>query len=211
MPEELTDEAGEIVWECSYQLWGKPIQEIAHTEIQQNLRYQGQYLDRETGLHYNTFRYYDPDTGRFTQPDPIGLAGRLNLYQYAPNALIWADPWGLSKSNLIDGVPENPGIVRRFMSSKEFKNFKKNGFTFDPKDPRGGISATSIHVDARNPDAIKRRTGALGADYYIDIDTRNLDVTYKGKTKGRLPDWKIRSSLDFNSDAIVGHGKVSKC
>ena len=94
MPEELTDEAGEIVWECSYQLWGKPIQEIAHTEIQQNLRYQGQYLDRETGLHYNTFRYYDPDTGRFTQPDPIGLAGGFNLYQYAPNVLMWIDAWG---------------------------------------------------------------------------------------------------------------------
>ena len=95
MPEELTDEAGEIVWECSYQLWGKPIQEIAHTEIQQNLRYQGQYLDRETGLHYNTFRYYDPDTGRFTQPDPIGLLGGYNLYQYAPNPLMWIDPLGL--------------------------------------------------------------------------------------------------------------------
>nr|WP_180214699.1 RHS repeat-associated core domain-containing protein [Snodgrassella sp. ESL0324] len=95
MPEELTDEAGEIVWECSYQLWGKPVQEIAHREIQQNLKYQGQYLDRETGLHYNTFRYYDPDTGRFTQPDPIGLAGGFNLYQYAPNAFMWIDPWGL--------------------------------------------------------------------------------------------------------------------
>ena len=95
MPEELTDEEGEIVWECSYQLWGKPIQEIAHIEIQQNLRYQGQYLDRETGLHYNTFRYYDPDIGRFTQPDPIGLAGGYNLYQYAPNALMWIDPLGL--------------------------------------------------------------------------------------------------------------------
>ncbi|WP_216353108.1 RHS repeat domain-containing protein [Snodgrassella alvi] len=95
MPEELTDEAGEIVWECSYQLWGKPIQEITHREIQQNLRYQGQYLDRETGLHYNTFRYYDSDTGRFTQPDPIGLQGGFNLYQYAPNPLMWIDPKGL--------------------------------------------------------------------------------------------------------------------
>lgn len=66
MPEELTDEVGEIVWECSYQLCGKPIQEIAHTEIQQNLRYQGQYLYRETGLQHNTFRYYDPDIGHFT-------------------------------------------------------------------------------------------------------------------------------------------------
>nr|WP_269147128.1 RHS repeat-associated core domain-containing protein [Gilliamella apicola] len=50
--------------------------------------YQVQYLDRETGLHYNIFRYYYPDIGRFTQPDPIGLAGGFNLYQYAPNALI---------------------------------------------------------------------------------------------------------------------------
>ena len=97
MPEELTDEASEIVWECSYQLWGKPIQEIAHREIQQNLRYQGQYLDRETGLHYNTFRYYDPDIGRFTEPDLIGLLGDINLYQYAPNALLRIDPWGLNK------------------------------------------------------------------------------------------------------------------
>ncbi len=94
-PEELTDEDGHIVWACSYQLWGKPIQEIEHSQIQQNLRYQGQYLDRETGLHYNTFRYYDPDIGRFTQPDPIGLLGGFNLYQYAPNGLMWIDPWGL--------------------------------------------------------------------------------------------------------------------
>ncbi|EOJ4864532.1 TPA: RHS repeat-associated core domain-containing protein [Escherichia coli] len=41
----------------------------------QNLRYQGQYLDRETGLHYNLHRYYDPDVGRFMVTDPIGLAG----------------------------------------------------------------------------------------------------------------------------------------
>nr|WP_218056526.1 RHS repeat-associated core domain-containing protein [Gilliamella apicola] len=64
------------------------------TQFKQNLRYQGQYLDRETGLHYNTFRYYDPDIGRFTQPDPIGLADGFNLYQYAPNPIAWIDPWG---------------------------------------------------------------------------------------------------------------------
>jgi RHS repeat-associated protein len=65
--------------------------------LEQNLRMQGQYLDRETGLHYNTFRFYDPDLGAFTTPDPIGLNGGFNLYSYAPNPLSWIDPWGWAK------------------------------------------------------------------------------------------------------------------
>lgn len=54
---------------------------------QQNLRFQGQYLDRETGLHYKTFRYYDADIGRFISPDPISLMGGINLGRYVPNPL----------------------------------------------------------------------------------------------------------------------------
>ncbi|MCV5169029.1 RHS repeat-associated core domain-containing protein, partial [Escherichia coli] len=71
------------------------IQEKDHGGVEQNLRYQGQYLDRETGLHYNLHRYYDPDVGRFMVTDPIGLLGGLNLYAYAPNPLGWVDPLGL--------------------------------------------------------------------------------------------------------------------
>jgi RHS repeat-associated protein len=66
----------------------------------QNLRMQGQYLDRETGLHYNTFRYYDPDVGAFTTPDPIGLAGGVNLHQYAFNPITWIDPLGWMRCGL---------------------------------------------------------------------------------------------------------------
>ncbi|YCH32441.1 RHS repeat-associated core domain-containing protein [Erwinia sp. D4-22] len=58
------------------------------------------WMRRVFGLHYNLFRYYDPDSDRFIQPDPIGLADGLNLYQYAPNALGWVDPWGLSKCSI---------------------------------------------------------------------------------------------------------------
>jgi RHS repeat-associated protein len=60
------------------------------------LRFQGQYYDDETGLHYNRHRYYDPQTGRFISKDPIGLAGGINVYQYAPNPITWLDPFGLS-------------------------------------------------------------------------------------------------------------------
>ncbi len=53
------------------------LDEGARPSTEQNLRFQGQYLDRDTGLHYNTFRFYDPDIGRFISPDPIGLEGGI--------------------------------------------------------------------------------------------------------------------------------------
>ncbi|MEQ7922637.1 RHS repeat-associated core domain-containing protein [Xanthomonas sp. WHRI 1810A] len=97
LPERLTDPSGERVWSATFQTWGTTTQETRTQDCtEQNLRFQGQYLDRETGLHHNTFRYYDPDIGRFTTPDPIGLSGGLNLYQYAPNPVGWIDPWGWS-------------------------------------------------------------------------------------------------------------------
>ncbi|MET1079255.1 MAG: RHS repeat-associated core domain-containing protein [Pseudomonas sp.] len=97
LPQQLTESDGQCVWQASYQVWGATLREQkqAHYVEEQNLRFQGQYLDRETGLHYNTFRFYDPDIGRFTTPDPIGLAGGINLFQYAPNPIGWTDPWGL--------------------------------------------------------------------------------------------------------------------
>jgi len=60
------------------------------------MRFQGQHFDEETGLHYNRFRYYDPDSSMFTSRDPIGLDGGINVFAYAPNPTGWIDPLGLS-------------------------------------------------------------------------------------------------------------------
>ena len=49
------------------------------------LRFPGQYFDPETGLHYNYLRYYDPETGRYTSPDPLGLAPAPNPVGYVDN------------------------------------------------------------------------------------------------------------------------------
>ncbi|WP_218968139.1 RHS repeat-associated core domain-containing protein, partial [Pseudomonas syringae] len=92
-PLEMTDAEGQIVWQAKYRAWGA-VEKLVVNEVEQNLRFQGQYFDVETGLHYNTFRYYDPEIGRFTTQDPIGLDGGLNLYRYAPNPNTWVDPWG---------------------------------------------------------------------------------------------------------------------
>mgnify|MGYP000910806145 CR=1 FL=1 len=56
---------------------------------------QNQYADRKSGFHYNFFRYYEPDAGRFVNQDPIGLLGGENLYWFAPNTTKWNDPLGL--------------------------------------------------------------------------------------------------------------------
>ncbi|MCK1794426.1 RHS repeat domain-containing protein, partial [Pseudomonas violetae] len=94
-PLEMTDRAGQIVWQATYKAWGA-LEKLAVNEVEQNLRFQGQYFDDETGLHYNTFRYYDPEVGRFITQDPIGLVGGDNFYKYAPNPIGWLDFLGLS-------------------------------------------------------------------------------------------------------------------
>jgi RHS repeat-associated protein len=73
-PLEASNDAGEITWRVTYRTWGSVVVEDV-AEIAQRVRFQGQYLDVETGLHYNRFRYYEPGAGRFVSQDPIGLAG----------------------------------------------------------------------------------------------------------------------------------------
>nr|WP_319527521.1 RHS repeat-associated core domain-containing protein [Pseudomonas laurentiana] len=107
-PQELTNQQGEIVWRAQHKAWGETQVQYSdwaqHKGIQNPLRFQGQYYDHETGLHYNRYRYYDPLVGRFISKDPIGYAGGLNLYVYAPNPVFWIDPFGLARiKNAIEG------------------------------------------------------------------------------------------------------------
>ncbi len=136
-PLEVTDEEGAIRWSGQYGSFGEvrrqtdgfqrtaPVSALAH----QPLRYAGQYADTETGLHYNLFRYYDPQVGRFTVQDPVGLTGGLNLYAYAPNPYGWVDPLGLSacalkgKYNEVDKA-DLPGWIKDSFTNGEYKTVK---------------------------------------------------------------------------------------
>ena len=113
-PQELTNERGEVVW-LNYQMaWGGSFSQLNNVhnldgldisaDELQPFRFQGQFYDGETGLHYNRFRYYDSDVGMFISRDPIGLLGGNNVFQYAPNPIGWIDPWGLAKTTNLSAL-----------------------------------------------------------------------------------------------------------
>ncbi|SMB87932.1 RHS repeat-associated core domain-containing protein [Pasteurella testudinis DSM 23072] len=71
-----------------------------------NLLFAGQYYDEESGLAYNRFRYYDPETANYLSSDPIGLNGGETPYSYVHNPWDWLDPFGLAGclKNKVDGL-----------------------------------------------------------------------------------------------------------
>ena len=89
---------GNLLWFGNYTGWGHLKEETKVTQTTHQLfRLQNQYADRETGLHYNFFRYYEHDAVRFVNQDPILLLGGSNLYSFVSNTNAWFDPLGLKK------------------------------------------------------------------------------------------------------------------
>ena len=219
LPQELTNAQGQLVWQANYKTWGSTVSEewevksLAGQQVhsldqgdiptqedgkQQNLRFQGQYLDRETGLHYNTFRYYDADIGRFISPDPIGLSGGLNLHQYAPNPISWIDPWGWAcipnkvsgsarearVGGKLDGKFGKPNVLReRYLRDANGKIVRdpKTGearrvdFVVKGKDGKGtSVEVTSKTADKRDQINKEGRIRAAGGTYVRDPKTKKL-------------------------------------
>jgi RHS repeat-associated protein len=120
-PRKLTNADGQAVWQWGYSAFGEDKPTTAKnrfanldttpnpgttsiSEVKFNLRYPGQYADEESGLSYNYFRSYDARTGRYSQPDPIGLGGGWNRFGYvAGNPLRYVDPQGLDTAVMIGG------------------------------------------------------------------------------------------------------------
>ncbi|NRA70809.1 MAG: RHS repeat-associated core domain-containing protein [Gammaproteobacteria bacterium] len=89
----MTDADAIVVWQANYTPFGQA--DIVVENVTNNIRFQGQYYDHESGLHYNYFRDYDPELGRYIQSDPIGLAGGINTYGYVGgNPVSFIEPDG---------------------------------------------------------------------------------------------------------------------
>jgi RHS repeat-associated protein len=100
-PTHLIDREGQIAWMGQFSAFGEALTEPIN-RVPNPLRFQGQYFDAETGLHYNFMRYYDPRTARYVSQDPLGTRSGANLYRYVWNPFNEVDPYGLA--SLANGV-----------------------------------------------------------------------------------------------------------
>ncbi|EOG5456751.1 RHS repeat-associated core domain-containing protein [Cronobacter turicensis] len=141
----MTDIDGQTVWRRQFSSWGETERELSvpQWQVPQNLRFQGQYLDRESDLHYNLFRYYDPVAGRYTQMDPIGLAGGLNTYSYVGDPLVWVDPLGLICTK---GINKRNHITSRWVDHLSGKKTHEVHDLLVEKGFKQSIHRTSVNV-----------------------------------------------------------------
>ncbi|WP_148716539.1 RHS repeat-associated core domain-containing protein [Chitinolyticbacter meiyuanensis] len=216
-PQLLTDDTGEIAWSAEYKAWGEAREAISDAAkaagIQNPLRFQGQYADEETGLHYNRHRYYDPEIGRFASRDPIGLLGGLNTHAYAPNSTEWIDPAGLARKQkqsqalgkAATGCDTWPGKQAHHVIPEELENhavLRNIGFKMNsasnaimlPSTPNGYMSTHSGYHSAYNR-AVEAELDHIGKKYPNSADQeravkelqRNLDSALR---KNKLPLYK---------------------
>ncbi|MEU6471939.1 RHS repeat-associated core domain-containing protein [Streptomyces massasporeus] len=135
-PSELVDEHGNIAWRARSTLWGTTAWAAGSTTYTP-LRFPGQYCDPETGLHFNHFRYYDPEVARYLTTDPLGLAPAPNPVAYVRNPHAWSDPLGLAPEACTEAEHLFRGTTRGFDASG---GAQSSGYTPTSTDP--GVATT---------------------------------------------------------------------
>ncbi|WP_139838925.1 RHS repeat-associated core domain-containing protein, partial [Xenorhabdus vietnamensis] len=177
-PLALFDTAGHRVWRQPPQsLYGLRLGVLGENpELNPGIKFAGQWLDEESGLVYNRFRYYSPVAGQYLTPDPIGLHGGENLYAYVPNPLTWIDPLGLSK--------KYTGFVFRALTRKQAK-CAEAGEDIPPKDPTASYSVQE-HVEngKLNTQLISTTKKESTADFYNKNGKVKVDLS-------KIPDEQI--------------------
>ncbi|RLV09080.1 hypothetical protein CTZ27_07850 [Streptomyces griseocarneus] len=130
-PTELLTLTGELVWQHRTSLWGTPLPSPPEGGADCPLRFPGQYVDAETGLNYNFFRYYDPEAASYLAPDPLGLEPAPNHHAYVKNPCTTADPMGLSPEECLkrakgsgshnDDAPPPPRPARDMLNPESMR------------------------------------------------------------------------------------------
>jgi RHS repeat-associated protein len=150
-PTELITQDGRVDWRRHSGLWGNHYR-TAGSGTNCLLRFPGQYHDFETGLDYNAHRYYDPDTGRYITPDPLGLDPAPNHHGYVTNPLAYLDPLGLISDARFARL-DRPGWTNYVLKDAAGKTYYSGLF---------GPSMTAADTEARHAANHNRFNAANG-------------------------------------------------
>ncbi|WP_457786201.1 DUF6531 domain-containing protein [[Kitasatospora] papulosa] len=144
-PRELIDEQGEVAWHTRATLWGTTSWNRG-ADAYTPLRFPGQYFDPESGLHYNRHRHYDPESGRYLSPDPLGLVPAPNAATYVDNPTRWVDPLGLAQCphrggehshSVVLGVNQEPDNASNSLAAHLRANGDPGAHTYNGPDYAG--------------------------------------------------------------------------
>ncbi len=156
-PRELIDEQGEVAWHTRATLWGATSWNRG-ADAYTPLRFPGQYFDPESGLHYNRYRHYDPESGRYLSPDPLGLIPAPNAVTYVDNPTRWIDPLGLAgcphrsgehRHSVVLGVNQAPDNASNSLAAHLRANgdpgaHTYNGAAYAAEEPGGPVWMTNV-------------------------------------------------------------------
>ncbi|CTS13294.1 Rhs core protein [Escherichia coli] len=242
-PLMLFNSEGKTVWRPGQtSLWGLALSLPADTgypdprgeldpEANPGLLYAGQWQDVESGLCYNRFRYYEPESGMYLVSDPLGLQGGEQTYRYVPNPCGYVDPLGLvgCSTKLGKNMMEAMGLARsttwkgyraHHIIPKELWNhpvLQKIKYDID-KATNGiflrkvddGVSAMARHQGNHDgyTQVIKDALDKIDINQSTDVITKQIEEIQKIARNGLENGYPVRP-LDMDSiGGAAGNSKV---
>ncbi|ADI06496.1 Rhs family protein [Streptomyces bingchenggensis BCW-1] len=209
-PTELVTPDGTLAWQHRTTLWGTPLA-TQPGAVDCPLRFPGQYADPETGLNYNCFRYYDPETAHYLTPDPLGLAPADNPHLYVANPHIWADPLGLegckSSPRFVDGDIWDDSFELSGQTVETMATVRAAGDTLNLEGfmvfPKGteGLSRAPVGPDALRQIKYALATQARAEGYSTVVLNYERHIPKPDGSIFRRP-----SSMTLDVDKILGGG-----
>lgn len=170
-PAELVTPDGTLAGYQQRTLWGHTLWHPSGEDTP--LRFPGQYADTETGLHYNNQRYYDPVSGAYLSPDPLGLSPAPNPHAYVDNPHVLVDPLGLAADDSYSSGNTNEDNFVNLASDARTRHILDGhmspgepGNTLFPGDWSSSKIMHGVSDVATNPASRWiQQTGRVGADF----------------------------------------------
>lgn len=193
-PVAMLGRSAEVVWQAELSIYGEL--RGARGEPQAcPLRWPGQYADVETGLHYNHFRYYDPESGTYISEDPVGLRGGLALHAYAQDPTTLDDVLGLAG-----------GVYDVYVIADKSGNPIYVGITDRGADTRMGEHQKTGRYDPDSHEFVKVAEGldehqARGMEQALMEDLNTKVKSRRGTWPGNIVDSVSAERLDNPPDA----------